>query len=277
MSLRLKDWLSKLLNFFIKNIISSNSKFHNKFQGKKCFLMGSGRSINYMDLKKLSNVETISCNWNFLHNDHKNLNIIADYVLHPMMLFPLWINPIFKNFEVNKAGSIMKETGKFDCEYPVFLSIYNYPFIKKKNVFFLHHFGQKTANLKYLNLNHKFSMMQNSFLTGIGLAIYFGFSEINLIGFDYLSLRPRLYHFYENDIDMRAENQQINISPAFLNELSKLIKINYIYIFENKSKYFNNISYKEFFKSEEKFQSNIELVDQEKLKLINETKLNFNL
>ena len=266
-----------MLNSFIKNIISSNSKFHNKFQAKKCFLMGSGRSINYMDLKKLTNVETISCNWNFLHNDHKNLNIIADYVLHPMMLFPLWINPIFKNFEVNKAGSIMKETGKFNSEYPVFLSIYNYPFIKKKNVFFLHHFGQKTANLKYLNLNHKFSMMQNSFLTGIGLAIYFGFSEINLIGFDYLSLRPRLYHFYEKDIDMRAENQQINISPVFLNELSKLIKINYIYIFENKSKYFNNISYKEFFKSEEKFQSNIELVDQEKLKLINETKLNFNL
>ena len=92
-----------------------------------------------------------------------------------------------------------------------------------------------------------------------------------------MSLRPRLYHFYENDIDVRAENQQINISPVFLNELSKLIKINYIYIFENKSKYFNNISYKEFFKSEEKFQSNIELVDQEKLKLINKTKLNFNL
>ena len=83
--------------------------------------------------------------------------------------------------------------------------------------------------------------MQNSFLTGIGLAIYFGFSEINLIGFDYLSLRPRLYHFYENDIDIRAENQQINISPVFLNELSKLININYIYIFENKSKYFNSL------------------------------------
>ena len=266
-----------MLNFFLKTIVSDNSRFKNKYRGKKCFLMGSGRSINFIDLIKLADIETISCNWNFLHKDHKNLKIIADYVLHPMMFYPLWINPIFKNFEVNKAGMIMKKTGKFDCEYPVFLSIYNYPFIKKKNVFFLHHFGQKNANLKFLDLNHKFSMMQNSFLTGIGLAIYLGFSEINLIGFDYLSNKPRLYHFYENDINKTENSQQINFTSAFLNELNNLIKINYIYILDNKTKYFNNISYKEFFNSEEKFQSNTELVDQGKLKLIKDTNLNFYL
>jgi len=266
-----------LLNFFLKNIISKNLIFKNKYKGKKCFLMGSGRSINYIDLNKFTDMETISCNWNFLHKDYKNLKIAADYVLHPTMFYPFWINPIFKNFELNKAGQIMKKTGKFDYEHPVFLSIYNYPFIKKKNVFFLHHFGCKQANLKFLDLNDKFSMMQNSFLTGIGLALYLGFSEINLIGFDYLSCEPKLYHFYENDIDKTVGSQQINFNPSFLNELNNLIKINYIYIFDNRTKYFNNISYKEFFKSEEIFQSNKELVDRTKLELIKETKLNFYL
>ena len=52
-------------------------------------------------------------------------------LLHPMMLFPVWINPIFKNFEFNSAGEIMKKTGKFDCNYPIFLSAYNYPFLRR--------------------------------------------------------------------------------------------------------------------------------------------------
>ena len=266
-----------MINYFINKIVSENLKFKNKYKEKKCFLIGSGRSINYIDLKNLGDVETISCNWNFLHKEHKNLNIIADYVLHPMMFFPVWINPIFKNLELNNAGKIMKKAGKFEGQYPIFLSIYNYPFINKKNIFFLHHFGEKNADLKLNHLDGKFSMMQNSFLTGIGLAIYFGFSEINLIGFDYLSLKPKLYHFYENDIEMVDNNQQINLNESFLNELKSLVKINYIYIQDNKSKYFNNISYREYFDDDEKFSSNKDLVQKEKLDLIKGTKLNFYL
>ena len=239
--------------------------------------MGSGRSINYIDLLNIKDFETISCNWNFLHKDHEKLNIVADYVLHPMMFFPIWINPIFKNFELNYAGKIMKKTGKFEYDYPVFLSLYNYPFLREKNIFYLHHFGQKKADLRYLNINGKFSMMQNSFFAGIGLAIYFGFSEINLIGFDYLSLRPKLYHFYENDIDKEDNHQQINLDHNFLNQLNNIVKINYIYINGNKSKYFNNISYKEFFGKDENFKSNFDLIQNEKLNLIKKTNLNFYL
>jgi len=194
-----------------------------------------------------------------------------------MMFFPVWINPIFKNFEFNSAGEIMKKTGKFDCNYPIFLSAYNYPFLREKNVFYLHHFGQKKADLKYIDLNGKFSMMQNSFLTGIGLAIYFGFSEINLIGFDYLSSKPKLYHFYENDIDKQEDQQQINLADNFLNNLNNIVKINYIYINNNQSKYFKNISYKEFFGKDENFKSNSDLIQSEKLNLIKRAKLNFYL
>jgi len=140
-------------------------KFKNIHNGKRCFIIANGPSLNKMDLIPLKNELTIAMNRGYLFNEL--------YGFHPTYLASIDI--------VNQLAQFKDEYQNLDI--PCF---YNWNFRKEL---------VKKNNIHFIKLNHRHKF-EEDILQGIwfghsvtfsciALAYYMGFHEVILIGKDH--------------------------------------------------------------------------------------------
>ena len=261
------------INKFFSNLVSKNIKFKNKYLNQNCYIIGNGQSIKYFDLKKFSKNKTLTCGWMFLHKDYKNLDVIADIHFHPGIFSPIWKNPYSKKIEFNdKCKKFLNNSGRLNEKVNLFTSVYHYPFLfKKRNIYYLHHFGKKDFEYDKIDPSKEFSLLFGSLFSTIGLASYMGFSKFYLIGMDYLYDNPKNGHFYEYGIN----KQNADVKNLYLKRVNKIFKFfslnlsKEIFILSSskfESKLIKNFSYEENFKTNLKYKENFEIVKRDNLK-----------
>ena len=272
------------INKFFFKLVSKNIKFKNKYLDQSCYIIGNGQSIKYLDLSKFSKKKTLTCSWMYLHKDYNKLDKVADIHFHPGIYSPVWKNPYSKKFEFNdKCKKFLYYSGRFEERVNLFTSVYHYPFLfKKKNIYYLHHFGKKDFEYNKIDPSKEFSLLFGSLFSMLGLAAYMGFSKIYLIGMDYLYDNPKNGHFYEYGVN----KEDADVNNLYLERVEKILKffslnLNMkIFILSSlkfESKLLKNFSYEDNFKTNLKYKENFEIVKKNNLKGLSELPFQYSI
>lgn len=262
-----------------KSILKKNRNLKNSQLNKSCYIFGNGASIKSFDLKFFDNLPAFSCGWLFLHNDYHKLNVLCDFEIHPGIFFPIWKNEYSKKIEFNYLNYIFKKKKRFEKTSYFFTSLSNYPgLIFYKNIFYLYHFGYKTFDKKYTNPESKFSLLENSLYSMIGVAYYMGFKKIYLVGMDYLFEKPINGHFYEkshHEIPFNKKNEDKN--KYFFDNYQNDMEFILIKSKNNSNSFLKTLSYTELFKTDELKNFNQDIIDINNLELLNKTNLKYKI
>ena len=237
----IKHWLHSRK---YRSTISKNSKFKNIHQGKRCFILGSGPSMKTADLSGLATEHVIALNSFFLH---PQLNSVLDkkgpqkYYLvppnHPPQTRQDWIETL-KQMEV-----------KFENPLTMFWGIdFNKnnwkDLIEEENLFKgfdLNYFfcginirdGYR-FNAKHINPTGLTFSASNALINGLAMALYMGFSEIFLLGFEHNHICVKSaneYRFYDSSPHLEKE-KSIDFGPNTANDLNFNILANNYFTFK---------------------------------------------
>jgi hypothetical protein len=153
-----------------------------------------------MDIKLFSDKISIACNYLPFHKDFKYLN--CPYVVNSA---PYFLSPVGGKYArdfrelLNKIAVKYKKIIIENPEKYFFTHLSSYPFIRKKNIFYLFkNIPDKRLSENFISNN--LDCLAGVFRTSIMLALYMGFEDITLIGCDYTH-NPRLKkHWYEKGL-----------------------------------------------------------------------------
>ena len=268
---------NKLLFQLTKKIILRNQKFKDLHKGESCYLLGNARSLKYYDLSFFKNKISIGCNFLFLHKDFKKIGINYYYNGDPFFCYPYRKNIYSGNMEKNILGNLYTDKVRENSKVDFFINISDYPMLRGKNIFYLHHFGKKFTDFSDSSLDGIFNSNQNALSGMLGMAIFLGFKDITLVGFDHLLLPKASQHFYE-----LGELDQVNttsiISEKILNTSQKFLKLRVVTPNDNyKGHIIPHISYEELTGLETRFKENTEIIAHEDLVMLSQTNYQYNI
>ncbi len=191
--------------------IQSNKQFKNKYKGKRIFILGSGPSIKTQDLRPLQNEFVMTQNHFHAHND---IEIIKpDF----HVVVPKYQPPQYDSDWIEWFNS-MNERLPNNCQF--FFGLNTKKFVEKTNLFENRRFyvlpGLKPLFMQKAryDITKRIMTIPTVITQCISIALYMGFSEIYLVGFDL------------NQICMLGEQQQVrfyNNSPITRNEAEQKI------------------------------------------------------
>lgn len=178
-------------------LLLENEKLKDRHLGQRCFILGTGSSIAQQDLKKLAGEVVISISNFFVHPD---MSVISPkYHILP---------PVFASHgQLTSADKYLEwfadmEEKTFDAEMFFHIGdrikLTNYGLYKNKTVHWVDYDGpwdeKPIAELNLAKIPPIWSVSE----TAITVAIYLGFSEIYLLGFDHDWFNGPLVHFYKD-------------------------------------------------------------------------------
>jgi len=186
--------------FNFKKELKRNLSLKDRYPGKRCFIFGTGTSINEINLHRFKEEYTFACNSTFLHHDFEMLNL--SFFATVDSIYGLWKSHI----PWDKPTVFFPKLEKACKTSPTifFFNISTKRFIKKTGLFLnrpVHYVvknGPKEENsLVSLSL-HK----RNDFLIGalpfmIAASIYMGFKELYLFGTGFTYEPTQHGHFYD--------------------------------------------------------------------------------
>jgi hypothetical protein len=169
-----------------------NNKFHNIHMGERCFILGTGPSINKQDLKPLKNETCIAISAFFLHKDIKEISPLyhVDAPIHPPYKMEL-PKRCFEDYQkyYSKKTTIFLGHSTYEFSYLNFLQ--QNPEFKSDNIYFLNYdpsqdLDEKNYNdLSIWDITKPLFNSKTVIYSAIQLAIYMGFKEIFILGCDY--------------------------------------------------------------------------------------------
>ena len=257
--------LKKIILPFVKPELQKVNKLRNLHNGESCYLIGNGITLKWFDLEAFSDKISISCGSLPFHNDFHKLNVKYMSYIEPWFFYPKsWSirNPfkITRNVRQNAFINAIQD----NPDITFFLNLSNYFALNSKNIKFLY------KEIYDKNLNQNFiSKRINSFhgaiRTMILMAIYMGFKECILVGFDYTHLPSRNLHFYE-----KGEGQfipQPNYNEDFFTIAKEFINIKTITL-DGKSEYLEAITYEDYTGKKPFFRENKDLLKVDYLEML---------
>jgi len=204
-----------------------NSKFHNIHRGQRCFILGTGPSINKQDLKPLKNEICIAVSSFYLHKDIGEIN--PRYHVDAPIHAPFDMDFTKKCFETYRKYYPKMPTfffGHTSYEYSYFNFLEQNPEFMSENFHFLNYMGSPTLDEWNYNKSDIWDIMNPLFdvrstvYCAIQVAVYMGFKEIYLLGcdLDYISdislaTNP---HFYSADLDINHVLEMMSTEEVFL-------------------------------------------------------------
>jgi hypothetical protein len=274
--------LNVALKILLAPIISRNKEFENLYEGMDCYIFGNGISLKWYNLEKFANKKTITCNWLYLHKQIDSLELVADIELHPFYYYPYWKNTYSGKWVKNPITEFSRSSGKFNQEFPIFVSasnylaLWNYP-----NVRYLHNFGERNPDAGILDLASTFSWMKGALYAMLGIAAFMGFKKITLVGMDYLYDIVMGPHFYENgtgyrkELDAEKKDSDLIIFQQLKNKFD--IDIELMLPREAISSHFPTVYYSDVFSVKEKYRNNDVLVESKNLKVMSSLGLGYSI
>lgn len=258
----LNNFLHKISYFLLKR----NMRFKNIHKGESCYIFGDGVSLKDMNLKYFGDKIAFGSNMLLCHSDFEKLNIKYYVMPAPYWFFYFWKNPYTKRIVFNNICRFQRLFMSKNKHVNFFINLSNAPVLFKKNIFYLHHFGEKKLDKKTFDLNSKFNA-NGALNSMIGIAIYMGFSEAYLVGCDYTHSPQRILHFYEKGRGKVCSDNEYN--KEFFDFAGSQIKLYTITNEKSSSKVLDYYKYNDFTGDRESYRENTEIVKPAYLKAIN--------
>ena len=216
----------------LSNILNKNESLKNSHSGKRCFIIGTGSSIKSQNLKLLKNDISMGLNEFFLHPDYNEIKpkyvVFSGFGIHnvPAEKQILW----YQDYEKRIAG----------ISTPI-INICDYNYISKNKLL-------TKSGIKFMRYENNFDVIleegidatKNMYASqGVGAmaiqnAIYIGFKEIVLVGFDHdwllrmFDSKPTHFYDHNTSIIYKGHREVEGITLQYqLQSLSKLF-LNYI-------------------------------------------------
>jgi len=187
----------------------NNDVLKNAHVLERCFVVGTGPSINNQDLTLLKNDFVIGVSGLFQHKDIDSLS--PEYYVLP---------PVFRghgeNFDENDFISMLQDMdASLDSSTVLFLDVYDKKYIEKYNIFrkktikWLNYLpwrrGVSIGEIKLLEMPSIVSVSE----VAIQIAIYLGFKEIYLLGFDH-SWQTGIFNHFNDDYNKYYDEKKLN-------------------------------------------------------------------
>jgi hypothetical protein len=233
--------------------------------GQSCYIFGDGPSIKWFDFHHFTDRPAICCNNMAFHRDFGLLDARYYLMIEPWLFCPRWMQrqPATRDFRLITAALRALMTRRDDVEF--FVSLSNWPFVRGENVTFLYRRLPRTARQDVADL-HSLRSLGGTFHAALTLAVYMGFTDITLLGFDAWTIQPaRNLHWYE-----RGEGEifeATNVAADFLRTVGKFAEVSTISV-DGDSCNVRNIPYELRTGSAPAFHDNHELLSPENMKLL---------
>lgn len=263
----MKVFYKKIINFFLKKKLNHLDKFYNLHKDETCYIIGGGISLKWFDLKVFSDKISIGCNFIPFHNDFEKLNCKYLLLMEPWWFYPFKFS--IKKYRIHLlSNSIQFLYRKIINKYTkstFFLNITNFPvtFFKKNIIYTFNEF------FKYkLKSDHNIDIVNplaGSLNASISLAIYMGFKECILVGFDYTHSPSRTLHWFEKGEGFFHD--QINYNKDFFKQVKNHINLKTLTL-DGKSELLEFVTYERYSNIIPFFKENIELVNSNDLKIL---------
>lgn len=224
--LRLTMGVFKTIRFY--NTLKKNKIFKDSKKGKTVFVIANGPSLINYDHKKIKDKDVIVMNNFDLCSWKSEVNIVAHCIGEPINSSH-WGN---EQIEISNRTN----SKSYWYHYSVKNDIYKYE--NKKNWELFHFVAPIIPEGIFFNRNFNLSSCTLGYSTtaqmSLMLAIYMGYSQINLIGFDHDMLKNRNVspHFYQEGkgallVD-KSNETYISIMRRCLKMWNRYYKIKYV-------------------------------------------------
>lgn len=211
----------------MRALFERNIKFRNIHKGQRCFILATGPSINKQDLRPLKNEICFAVSQFYLHKDIREIDPL--YHVDAPNHAPFGLEVLQKSFEGFKELYSDRTTyffGYTPYEYSTYNFLEQNPQFKNDNMYFLNYsHSQPLDETNYKNPNvwdickSPFSV-RTVVYSAIQIAVYMGFKEIYLVGFDHDYLlniaRGHSNHFYKGKEEIDDSDGWLSTEEFFL-------------------------------------------------------------
>ena len=168
--------------------LNRNAELRNKYLGKKVYILGNGPSLNNFNLQMINGHEVITMNHFELHPQKDNFKIVAHCIGEPYSS-NTWEDPI------PMLNGVKADTYWFNADAVKFFS-------KQDSYAVRYYLPGLCASAQILSgddLTGVALQYQSTAQMAINVALFLGFKDIYLLGFDHdwLVTRGHSPHFYE--------------------------------------------------------------------------------
>lgn len=198
-----------------RRLCRNNTKFRRIHQGKRCFILCNGPSINKQDLLPLKNEIVFSVSNGYYHKDYNTF--APRYHCVPQLSYN-------KFFTVDIAIAWFKEMDQGIGGAELFLDTAEEPLIRKNNLFpgrkvnYLYtgiSFSDKLS--KVIDISGIIPGPQSVSITCLMIAMYMGFEKIYLIGTEHdCAITGEYKYFYEPKL-LRGKDYSVNSNGKLKN------------------------------------------------------------
>jgi len=214
-----------------RNLIKTNINLKNKHKGEKCFILGSGPSINDEDLKPLKNEIVFALNNFYVHDDFSEImrGEVEKYYMtapiHPPQTETEW-KDWFSDMEqhmpknVNLIFGISNQNNNIKSilsHHNLFVNFKKYWYYAGININDYYNYKQRDIDITRMTW-----IADTISIYSIIVAIYMGFSEIYLLGMDhnYICNNKSNYRFYKDGIHQNDEDERMLKDTSLTKHLS---------------------------------------------------------
>lgn len=260
----MKAVLKDLMRVMAKPLIHQIHDYRDKHKGESCYIIGDGVSVKWFDLEVFNDKLSFLCNFLPFHNDAHKLN--APYL---SMVEPWWFMPFERTLYQPQKKIYRNPRQKFyrnlingNQDKTFFINLSNYLVLREKNIIYTY-MDFNDPRLPENFITSRIKAYEGSLRFLVTLAIYMGFKNCHLVGFDYTHLPSRSLHWYERGEGIFTPLDEYN--KDFFDIANEYMDITTITL-DGSSNYLNSITYKEYSGLEPSYRENTDLMSSEHLK-----------
>ena len=203
----------RLLNLKHRQTLRRNRALKNSQQGKRCFIIGTGPSINKVDLASLRDEQTFVVNDFIKHRAFDRLNP-SYYVITDTGFFDSRAEDDFFGRNLHKKSDRIKTTTK------MFLNVVGKDLIDRRKLFInhqVHYLSMQGIFSDHFNFNVAIDKTvpapKNIILACLMIAVYLGFEKIYLLGCEHSFLAKPIRQGTIHDIEHFYRANYHNLDP----------------------------------------------------------------
>ena len=231
----------------------------NQHLGQSCYIFGDGISLKYFDLKLFGNLPAIVTAKVPLHVEIGFLDAKYWVLPEPAFCWPTPWTPYSRTARRLHSPYRVRKLGI----QPI-MHVTNFPFTFGSRSFFIFDdFYDSSLDNSFVTRNT--TGFKDTFTAAISTAIYLGFSQAYLVGFDYTHRPSRTGHWYENGPGDNSNHENYNLE--YIELASKAIQLTTITL-DGTSDLLPFVTYEAFTGEFPKLRDNLDLLSSNDIRLL---------
>jgi len=272
--MKIVRFIAKLFWKLHSDILLRNNSFKNIHKDEKCYLIGNGASLKYIDYTLLPKFKAIGTTYLLLDTRTKYLDIAYYIIPDTYIYYKYCYTPRLKKFTKNYKAIFFKEFIKKYKKINFFVHLSNYYalFQNPNNLNF--YYDAESKNLKkgidknLYDITCPVQPLYGSLDIMLNIAKFMGFKEVILLGCDYLGDPVLQGHLYSNSEPFIENGDNLEYIDR-IKEIAKNIDVTVILPENTKCNIFRYKSIKEYTGKVSNYRKNSDFISKENIDLLN--------